>query len=149
MKSLALASIRFYQRHLSPYKGFCCAYRHHTGAGSCAELGFRAMRRHGVLKGLLVLNRRLSLCGVAHRRFSEHTRPPAAQRGDCDLGVCDGGACDWPVDLDCTGTRKGFSWVCDAASCCDGCDWPSQKKTRRHEKDIYIPPKRQHRHPQP
>ena len=29
------ATIRFYQRRLSPHKGFCCAYRAHTGRRSC------------------------------------------------------------------------------------------------------------------
>lgn len=136
MKALALASIRFYQKRLSPYKGFCCAYRHHTGASSCSEFGYRAIRRYGLFDGLSVLNRRLNLCGVAHRRFNIYTRPHSAQRGDCDLG-----GCDLPGDLDCGDVKKGLSWVCDASSCCDVCDWPKRKQSKE-EKYVYIPPKR-------
>jgi putative component of membrane protein insertase Oxa1/YidC/SpoIIIJ protein YidD len=144
MKSLALGAIRFYQRHLSPHKGFCCAYRQHTGAGSCSELGHRAIRRYGVFQGLSVLNRRLTLCGVAHRRFDPRVRPLAAQRGDCDVGGCDPGGCDLPGHLDCGDVKKGFSWVCDGASCCDGCDWPRRKQGKQ-EGHVYIPPKRRRR----
>ena len=59
MKQLALAAIRLYQRHLSPHKGFCCAYRVHTGRASCSSLGYRAIRRFGLWLGLVILHRRL------------------------------------------------------------------------------------------
>lgn len=108
MKSLALAAIRFYQRHLSPHKGFCCAYRQHTGAGSCSELGHRAIRRHGVFQGLGVLNRRLTLCGVAHRRFDPRVRPLAAQRGDCDVGAVTRAAVTCRATSTVATSRKAF-----------------------------------------
>jgi len=44
MRKLVLAAITGYQTYLSPYKGFCCAYRVHTGRKSCSALGFRAVR---------------------------------------------------------------------------------------------------------
>ena len=44
-------AIGAYQRYLSPYKGFCCAYRAHTGRASCSALGARVIRRHGLLAG--------------------------------------------------------------------------------------------------
>jgi putative component of membrane protein insertase Oxa1/YidC/SpoIIIJ protein YidD len=69
MKAIALAAISAYQAHLSPLKGFGCAYRVHTGACSCSALGHRAIRMHGVLGGLVVLRKRMHRCGVAHRRF--------------------------------------------------------------------------------
>ncbi|MDQ1813775.1 membrane protein insertion efficiency factor YidD [Massilia sp. CCM 9210] len=52
MKTLALSAIGFYQRHLSPYKGFRCAYCAYTGNASCSALGARAIRRYGVWDGL-------------------------------------------------------------------------------------------------
>jgi putative component of membrane protein insertase Oxa1/YidC/SpoIIIJ protein YidD len=34
-----LVAIRFYQRHVSPRKGYRCAYRVHTGRCGCSALG--------------------------------------------------------------------------------------------------------------
>ena len=118
-----LSAIRLYQRFISPLKGFRCAYHAHTGRQSCSHLGFRAVRRFGVLSGLAVLRQRLFLCGVAHRRYSPHRRPPLAQRGDCDVG------CDLP---------------CDILSNCGSCDWPERKRQDKDkERGVYLPPKNQ------
>ena len=38
MRALALVAIGAYQRYVSPYKGFCCAYRAHTSRASCSAL---------------------------------------------------------------------------------------------------------------
>jgi len=130
MKRLALAAIAFYRRHLSRLKGFSCAFRVYTGRDSCSAYGQRVISRHGLVIGLMLLNRRMNACGEVHRQH----RPPAmramsarhrAQAGFCDL------SCDLP-DLSCAGD------ACDVASClgdianCDtrGCGdrWRSRKK---------------------
>jgi len=139
MRSIVLDAIRLYQRHLSPHKGFCCAYRQHTGRQSCSALGLRAVRRYGVLAGLAVLRRRLRLCGVAHRRFSPPRRRPFRhQRGDCDIGCdlpCDGN-CDLPGSKAC-GTAGEVASYCD----CGGCDGSDKKrKADAQEQSIHIPP---------
>lgn len=139
MRALALPAIRFYQRRISPYKGFCCAYRSQLGRCSCSELGLRAIRRYGLLKGVGVLQQRLELCGVTYRRHWENVK--GSQRGSapCDI-PCDcstGSGCDIP-NFDCKGVSR-------YVSCCDGCsscDWPDRKKKREDEKYVYIPPSR-------
>lgn len=124
MKSLVLFIIRFYQRFLSPLKGFCCAYRTHTGRASCSQLGYRAIRRFGVFGGVSVLRERTYLCGVAQRRYAPlYVRPPRAQRGDCDL------SCDLP-DLNCdlpTGD-------------CGSSDNSKSKRKRPDEQTVHLPP---------
>jgi uncharacterized protein len=142
MRRFLLTAIRVYQRYVSPYKGFCCAYRQHTGGTSCSTLGYRAVRRHGVFTGLGILRKRTHLCGVANRRHAHvRARPPAAQRGDCDPG------CDSPCDCDLSNWRS-FGRVCDVLSCCDCCDWPDRKRKHRKEEEqhIYIPPKTKDKH---
>ena len=47
MRDLALASIGLYQRYISPYKGFCCAYRVHKGP-ACEELKRSLAKRIGL-----------------------------------------------------------------------------------------------------
>lgn len=132
-----LAAIRLYQRHLSPHKGFQCAYRLHTGRASCSHLGYRAVRWHGLRQGLALLRQRTALCGVAHRRHGGAAAGAGAglalrsQRGDCDLG-CDAGDCNH------------FSGCCD----CGSCDWrrsagrsPSRARGRqRGDQYVYLPP---------
>ena len=118
-REAALAAIGVYQRYVSPHKGFCCAYRVHTGGASCSVLGARVIRRWGLWSGLRLLRQRLRRCGDVHRRCANQMRSLALQRGSCDL--------DLPgVDADCCDAVD----VCD---CCD-CDWPSRDK-RRHVRE--------------
>ena len=93
---LALWAIRLYQRHLSPVKGFSCAWGAATGRASCSGYGYRVIARHGLRLGLPLLQRQLRRCGAAHDRVLA-TRAAAApnpvlhyQRGACDLLPCDG-----------------------------------------------------------
>ncbi len=129
MKALALAAIRFYQRFLSPYKGFRCAYAAYTSDASCSALGDRAIRRFGVWDGLAVLDRRLARCGTAHR-IAHPARPAPLQRqaGDCDIGGCDGIGCD-----DLPSGKSSANCVSSAAEgaldclSCD-CDWRRRRQ---------------------
>ncbi len=142
MRAFILAAIGIYQRHLSSRKGYCCAYRTHTGRKSCSVLGFRAVRRYGTILGLLVLRRRLYLCGVAYRRYADlpsRPRPPRGQRGDCDPGCdapCDGpdASCDWSHG------KKCFR-AADFCECLD-CDFPRRERRNKGEEQyIHIPPR--------
>ena len=137
MHSLTLFAIRFYQRFISPYKGFSCAYRHHTGHASCSVLGFRAIQRYGVIDGFLVLRKRLYLCGVSHRRYSPpKVRPHRKQRGDCDIGA------DLPCDAGCKMPNLKSCPMFEALNCADACscDWPSRdKKDTQNEAEIHLP----------
>jgi uncharacterized protein len=142
LRQLAVLAVLFYQRWISPRKGFSCSYRIHTGRSSCSALGLRAIRRYGILQGVLLLRRRTDLCGVAHRRFTTSQTPMwrLKERGSCDFPCdvpCDGNGCDMPkVNL------KGCT---DHVSCCDCCDWPSRKekkgKDKEREDQVYLPPK--------
>lgn len=152
-RQVALAAIRGYQRWISPYKGFHCAYRVHTGCAGCSALGHRVIRRFGVWDGLPLLRERMARCGAVHDAYrrrqadlatnaaagSAYRRPPAAQRGDCDLGCapdlpCDGhhgcAACDGPSGPRGDGCGISPRAVCALADCgdCCSCDWPSRKK---------------------
>ncbi|WP_410499422.1 membrane protein insertion efficiency factor YidD [Chitinibacter sp. S2-10] len=105
-RATALLLIRIYQRYISPYKGFHCAYRCHTGRASCSALGYRVIRRFGAVGGIALLRMRLKRCSDIHA-ISMPPRPWRYQRGDCDPGC----------DPDCL----------DFFDCCS-CDWPSRSK---------------------
>lgn len=140
MRSFILFAISAYQRYVSPHKGFCCAYRVHTGRKSCSVLGYRAVQRFGVRIGLAILRRRVHLCGVAYRRYQRpRARALRYQRGDCDLGCL-------PLDLNCDmPSGKTCSSISNMASCldCGSCDWRDRgKKERDRDRKTRIPPRR-------
>lgn len=124
LRQLALAAIGIYKRHVSPRKGYACAHRIHHGGASCSTLGLRAIRRHGVVKGLALLRARMQRCAGVPRPTANRAsgaprgRAAFAQRGDCDLGC----------DADCAGPRgagRALEWL----SCCDAgsCDGPRRQ----------------------
>ena len=133
-RDVLLAAIRGYKRHVSPRKGFSCAYRVHLGACSCSTLGLRAISRYGAWRGLGVLRLRLAHCRLVAEGF--RARPfvaRAAQAGfvDCDVpwdascadaSCIDASACscgDWtPLDSACEVLA-----CTDVDDCGDGCAW--------------------------
>jgi len=119
--------IRGYQRFISPRKGFHCAYRVHTGCASCSALGFRAIRRHGVLKGLHLLSRRFERCAEARRQLQVLVRRPRLQAGFLDCGDCGG---------DCAPDCSPGDCACDALDaldCLDCGDWSRREDKRRED----------------
>jgi uncharacterized protein len=136
LRSAVLLAITLYQRHLSPLKGFSCAYRIHTGCASCSVLGSRSIRRYGVWLGIGVLRQRFERCGVAHERLIRRSHFPSGQAGFCDVG------CDLPCDFlapDCAGSVCNGCSGCDLP--CDCGDWGRSKKKEKEEKYVYIPPR--------
>ncbi|MBV8618666.1 MAG: membrane protein insertion efficiency factor YidD [Curvibacter sp.] len=98
--ALALQAIQGYRRHLSPHKGFACAYRVHTGRCSCSRFGQRAITRFGLLQGLWFLSGRLQACRKAYgrllalRREEDESASEWLQRhrDQIDFGCCVGEA---------------------------------------------------------
>jgi uncharacterized protein len=135
LKKPALLAIRTYQQFISPYKGFCCAYKAHTGRESCSQLGYRAIQLYGMFHGLRVLDRRLYLCGIVSRRTSPvYKRKHRNQRGDCDPG-CSGG-CDLPNDGSCASPLDALQCL----NCGGGSDKSKKKNKGEDEAKVYIPP---------
>lgn len=113
LRLAAAGAVGAYQRHISPHKGFSCAYRVHTGRGSCSEFGRRVILRLGLLAFFRLMPRQFARCRAAFaaiprldRRCStgardEHQRRSVLDRcdcGDCGISSCDGDACDLPCD---------------------------------------------------
>ena len=113
-----LAAIRGYKRHVSPRKGFACAYRVHLGACSCSTLGLRAISRYGAWRGLGVLRLRLAQCRLAAEEA--RARPVVAQIAQA--GFID---CDVPCDADCLDSAACSCFDLSGVDCaaCDDCDW--------------------------
>jgi putative component of membrane protein insertase Oxa1/YidC/SpoIIIJ protein YidD len=126
--ALALAAIRFYQRFISPYKGFSCALRVATGGASCSAYGHAVIARFGLVRGLGLLQRRFELCGHVYLRA--HACPPPHPRLQYQRGFCDA-----PCDLPCDGHGHCVSadTIGDALSCAaDASDCGPSRKRHRH-----------------
>jgi putative component of membrane protein insertase Oxa1/YidC/SpoIIIJ protein YidD len=136
--ALALAAIRFYQRFISPYKGFSCALRVATGRASCSAYGHAVIARFGLRRGLGLLQRRFELCGHVHAR----TRVAAPQHPQLKYQR---GFCDLPCDLPCHGPGHCTSAEADLLGCAcdagDSCrstrmrDWLGARKRNRERLD--------------
>lgn len=62
---VAVKSILYYQRYLSPYKGFSCAHSFFYGGSSCSHYGKSAISNYGTSVGLGLLQTRLHQCREA------------------------------------------------------------------------------------
>lgn len=133
MRALALWAIRVYQRLISPNKGFSCAYRVYTGHVGCSELGYRAIRRFGVLEGIGVLNIRLDKCSQAHAHM--RAARPTMLRGQAGFLDC---------DCSCDGDRGCLDFL--DPSCCDwgGSDKRSARRNKKYktiQRPFKLPPR--------
>lgn len=128
--ALALAAIRFYQRFISPHKGYSCALRAATGGASCSAYGHAVIARFGLGRGLGLLQRRLELCGHVHMRAN--AVPPPHPRLKYQRGFCDLPTCDAPCDLPCHGHGLSADTALDLAGCLgDAADCGSSRQRRR------------------
>lgn len=59
--AMALASLRGYQRFISPLLPRACRFH-----PSCSRYGYEALERHGLVKGSLMTLKRLSRCHPFH-----------------------------------------------------------------------------------
>jgi len=116
--TLALAVIRFYQRFISPYKGFSCALRVATGGASCSAYGHAVITRFGLARGLGLLRRRFELCGHVHGRL--RAAPPPHPRLKYQRGFCNG-----PCHGDCLSVETAI----DVVGCAT--DWYSSGSSPR------------------
>jgi len=127
LKSIALFAITAYQRYVSPYKGFCCAYRVHTGQASCSALGYRAIRMRGVWSGIAILRKRFDRCATAFEAYRASSKNVRAQRGSV--------SCDLPCDLPSFDCGHGL----DALQCCDlPCDCGGGKSRKGGDDAVQI-----------
>jgi putative component of membrane protein insertase Oxa1/YidC/SpoIIIJ protein YidD len=136
---LALAGIRCYQRFLSPYKGFSCAYRRYTGRASCSAFGYRAIRRFGVLYGYLMLRERLYQCSDIYHQHTESLRIMRSQAGFCDSSCdvpCDADCLkfDLPsVDSECLSSACDTAWDCSSWGDCGDCGGGRRRAERKFD----------------
>lgn len=119
MKKIIIYSINLYQKYISPYKGFSCAYGVATGKITCSCYGKKVFERFGVIKGYRLLKRRFKDCAICSNELKKRREEIRklqstyslnnSQRGDIDAGCIEAlfdGACDFACDLGCDKAEK-------------------------------------------
>jgi uncharacterized protein len=93
VRAVVTAAIHGYRKHVSPHKGFHCAYAvlHHRASCSCYAL--RLVERVRLVKVLLLMRRRFSACRAAYMQLALASGPETGQRRrrhkkDGDSGFC-------------------------------------------------------------
>jgi len=66
MDKLSLIIISFYQKYLSPRKGYCCAYGSLYQNGSCSQQVSMIIQQHGVIGGWAKIKNQFILCSEAY-----------------------------------------------------------------------------------
>ncbi|WP_179379534.1 membrane protein insertion efficiency factor YidD [Jannaschia marina] len=65
----ALVGIDFYQRHVSPRKGYRCAYSVHHGGTGCSGYAKHAIRDHGLWRAIPLVHQRFRDCATAYAQM--------------------------------------------------------------------------------
>lgn len=136
MKSVAHCGIRFYQRFLSPLKGFRCAFGVYHDGDSCSEVIRKEIMRQGIFRAVPIAKEQFSKCKEAkyeldHRR--EELRKEIEQQSENRISDDDGwdgitdnhqNSCDKFRYHNCDNNCACLSDACDFADCGDGCSMP-------------------------
>lgn len=62
----AIFSINFYQKYISPNKGYCCAYKYYSTKDSCSEFAKKSFMKYGFIKSIMLTKIHLKKCKEVH-----------------------------------------------------------------------------------
>lgn len=82
MKYLAHLLIRFYQKFISPYKGFRCAHAALHGGESCSEAVLKIVMNQGVFGGYGNVRKRFDACTNAFEQLQQDQQKQDKEKRD-------------------------------------------------------------------
>ena len=101
INKIAIKAIHFYQKYLSPQKGYSCAHNALHGNGSCSSWAISLIESKGVLELASQFGARVSECNEAskklsdkHKRKNNEESPADAACNSSDIGCC---FASWPT----------------------------------------------------
>lgn len=111
LSRLALVAIGGYQRHLSPRKGYACAYRVAHGGTGCSGYAKAAIADLGLLRAIPAIRQRFADCRDAAEELRDAKRKRQKDKwydhcdctSGCEIPMTRGcGKVDKTPDCDCT-----------------------------------------------
>jgi len=118
MRHFFIFLITLYQKHLSPHKGFSCAYACYHHSISCSSMVKNIIAEHGVIAGWPLIKQQFKQCQTAyHLLINQDEEPPRRDEGSCYESL----------KKDTKDCAKEACGNCDLSDCvpdlpCDGCD---------------------------
>ncbi|MCF6236433.1 MAG: membrane protein insertion efficiency factor YidD [Gammaproteobacteria bacterium] len=89
MKNLSILSIKIYQKYLSPYKGYKCAYYMLHKTDSCSASVVNIIEKKGVFKGWSNIKNQFNLCALAYEKIKEEDeKNKDKKKGGCHPADC-------------------------------------------------------------
>lgn len=74
MRRLLILFITYYQRYLSPYKGFRCAYAVRYGGASCSSKVKEIIVANQISQGICLIRQQFRGCKQAFEWLQEHSK---------------------------------------------------------------------------
>ncbi len=95
LNAIAIKIIRFYQRYLSPRKGYVCAHHALHNGGSCSFWAISVIESQGVLAMISQFGGRIAECSEASKRLSARKEENKKENQPCELlyGAAEVGCC--------------------------------------------------------
>ena len=96
MKYLAIFFINFYQKCISPHKGFCCAHAALNKGDSCSNVIKNIIQKHGLWSSSHMIRSRFIECNSAYQLLQkEDDKNNEKKKKDNKYDCCDPtAACD-------------------------------------------------------
>ncbi|WP_367278189.1 membrane protein insertion efficiency factor YidD [uncultured Photobacterium sp.] len=95
MRFIVISLICFYQKYISPHKGFRCAHAYLHCGDSCSEAIKKIIEKHGVYNGYQLAKLRLNECKQAYIQVStKNDNRKRKKRSRCDSCFDPASACD-------------------------------------------------------
>jgi uncharacterized protein len=99
MQAFTIGLISFYQRRISPYKGYRCAHGAYHDGPSCSEFAKQTVAEKGLYAAILLMRERFALCHRAHAALQLQSArvlagekskdsSPRTKQGDACANVC-------------------------------------------------------------
>lgn len=103
LNQLAIKAIRFYQQHISPRKGYCCAHNALHQNGSCSSWAISVIESQGALAMASEFGSRIAECAEANKELSEKKKENEEESQPCDktCNTAEIGCCllsSWPFN---------------------------------------------------
>ena len=127
MKTICVVLIKFYQRFISPYKGFHCAHHVVYGKDTCSNAVKNLILKYGFFKALPFIRVRFDDCRSAY----DYLHAGLVQSHNMDL------LCDIPCDFD-VGDCGGSSSKGSACDCLSFCDWPFSNRRLSNTTKFFL-----------
>lgn len=98
LNRFAVRCIEFYQKHISPKKGYVCAHKYYYGGDSCSEYMKKSIVELGIVRAAVLFAVRLKECKKAYM-YIEQEKSNAESCSDRVYGVVHGKKCEYACEI--------------------------------------------------